>query len=1239
MIIPDREPGKERIVTGHERLVPLPRSAGYPSADLRAAKKALRRKSVTTGSETVGTTIRLYGGDTAFDGSIAQEPLLLLGLGASMHMEILAQDEALSLHLYSDGTDVPADMEKMVLALQKAVDDYGHQSALGSDPFVWISSDFPLAELKPGALSKLAVRYPDIETVQALTPGQTGMVFHSFADPDSAVYGLNTTIRLAPGFDLGRLEAAFAALVERHGILRTSFDWTLGEQPLQIVHRNAKLNMEIRDWRGLDEDTYAVRLTRCIAADRATPIDLTKAPAMRATVVLGPDGGADLLWCVHHAAVDGWSLPVLLRELAHLYDGMTGLPVAELPDAQDFAAYLAWIAGRDRAAALEHWKSQVGDLSAGTDLVIGSGIATESGVCARHAIQLDFGTISPLLEKARFAGVTPSTLIQGAWAALLARYNQSEDQIFGVTVSGRSAEISGIEEAVGPFVNVLPLRLRTCDGDPLWDWLRNVQETHARNDRHNEISFADIQALSALPAGERLCDSMLVVQNFPMDNRLLGPSPAGGLQGDNLSGFLQLVRAIDGYQTTSYALTIFALPQNDRLEIEFVYDAGRFDAACISALGAHFTMVLKSMITAETLGAVDIIDADGEAGLLALARGPHPAVPEAPSALAMFELQADSRPDAPALVQDGHVTTCGEIEAGANRVAAVMTGHGIGRGSIVAIHMDRTPAMVMALLAVWKAGAAWLPLDPAYPADRLAYMLEDSGAALVLRDGLDLAFRTALPSLDVPSLLASGGTATRPVSIVKPEDLACLIYTSGSSGRPKGVRALHRGLMARLTWGWHAVPFQPEDVAVLKTALPFVDSVSEIFSPLAFGLPAVVVSVEDSGDIGRLVSILAEGSVTRIVLVPSLLRAILDMPEALAQRLKALRTWIVSGEACTAELVAAFRKTFPGARLINFYGSSEVAGDVTWYDTTGMVTDDPAAPVPIGRPVDGNDTFILDRRLKLMPPMMPGELYVSGTHLADGYHEKPDLTAEAFLPSPFGPGRMFRTRDWARWNANGLLEYLGRQDSQIKIRGMRVEMGEVESVLRSLSGVEDAVVRPVAAAGKTLALAAYWSGPATADDLKGGMNRQLATYMVPQYWIRLENLPKLPNGKIDRRSLPDPLGRSDMGGGFVNTRPEGLIEELLLPAWSTMLGVDERELAVTEDFFALGGHSLVAARALAEIARRTGITLRLRQFYEASSLRGVAAHIEAELLAGVTEDELAGLVAQAGTALKEEGSI
>jgi len=905
------------------------------------------------------------------------------------------------------------------------------------------------------------------------------------------------------------------------------------------------------------------------------------------------------MWVAHHAILDGWSLPVLFRELAVLYDEAVGLPVETLPDAPAFGAYLDHIEAQDEDAARAYWHETLGDLTAGADIVIGRSIEDESGVFESHKVLL------------------PPELVT-------ARYNQNAVQVFGVGVSGRPPHLPGIEHAVGPYINVLPFAVDTDDATKLDDWLDAVQRRHRDNDAYNFLSFLDMQSQSALPPGERLCDSMFVFQNFPVDARMAQGLTRPKGEGETSKDLISLVRDIQGFQTTSYPITIFVVPSEAGLEIELLYDEGRFTADEIAGLGRHLEIVYRSLLTAGTLGDVDILDEAETEELIALSRGPVVPAPSAPSVISMFDAFAAANGDATALIDGATHVSYAQLNDQANRIAHVLQDHGVIRGDYVGIYMDRSVLAIASILAALKAGAAWLPMDRNYPTDRLQFMVEDSGAKVVVTDTADVALETTCPIVDTSQIDTSGAPVPSVETDLVPDDVACLLYTSGSTGQPKGVMAKHKGMLNRLHWGWREYPYEPGEVAALKTALSFGDSITEILSPLLQGVPLVMFENEKVVDTNLFLKELAKHKVSRIVVVPSLLRTMLDMPGRLEDKLPDLFAFTVSGEACTAELVKEFQDQMPKSQLLNFYGCTEAAGDSTAYDCSALDVSDPRRPVPIGRPIDQNATYILDRRLRPMPRGLAGELYIAADIVAAGYHGQLDLTAAAFVPDPYGDGLMFYTKDWARWDENDQIAFLGRQDGQVKIRGMRVELGEIETVLRAQPGVEDAVVKTVPGPGGALSIVAYWAGDASQEDLSIGLSQTLASHMVPQLWMPLEEIPLLASGKVNRHALPEPTRGS--GGGQAVADASPMLLEKLRPLWGALLEQPQDKIPDDEDFFALGGHSLLAARAIAEVEDKTKVTLNIRQFYEGSSLGAVATALEAGLLAKVTKQELDELI-------------
>jgi amino acid adenylation domain-containing protein len=561
----------------------------------------------------------------------------------------------------------------------------------------------------------------------------------------------------------------------------------------------------------------------------------------------------------------------------------------------------------------------------------------------------------------------------------------------------------------------------------------------------------------------------------------------------------------------------------------------------------------------------------------------------------------------------------------ANRLARRLLALGVAPEWLVGVCAERSIETVVGQLAVLKAGGAYLPLDPAYPRERLRFMLEDADVSVLLAQ---TRFVAALPEthapvvrLDADGELFAAESSDNPEGGARAGHAAYLIYTSGSTGTPKGVVGLQRGAVNRFAWMWKAYPFGPDEVCCQKTSLSFVDSIWETFGPLLAGVPNVIIPDAVLADAGRFVAALAEARVTRLVLVPSLLRVMLESFADLQDRLPALNFWVTSGEALTPELQRLFSERMPRAVLVNLYGSSEVAADATAYD---LREHDPRAPVSIGRPISNMRAYVLDDELRPIPAGVTGELYVGGSGLARGYLRRPALTAERFLPDPFGvePGaRLYRTGDLARHLPDGNLEFVGRADRQVKVRGFRIELGEIESVLGAHDAVREAVVtarEDATGGGRLVAYIVTESEGAghapSADELRVYASERLPEYMTPSAFVMLERLPLTPSGKIDRRSLPEPeafgAGRSDAAP---YQPPETETEKEVAGIWSEVLGVEQ--VGVNDNFFELGGHSLMVMQVLARMRASFGVELELPVFFAAPTVRGVAEAIETAMLA------------------------
>nr|HET6903712.1 amino acid adenylation domain-containing protein [Ktedonobacteraceae bacterium] len=587
----------------------------------------------------------------------------------------------------------------------------------------------------------------------------------------------------------------------------------------------------------------------------------------------------------------------------------------------------------------------------------------------------------------------------------------------------------------------------------------------------------------------------------------------------------------------------------------------------------------------------------------------------------LFEAQVERTPEAVALIFEEQQLTYRQLNERANQLAHYLQRLSVGPEVRVGLCIERSPEMVIGLLGILKAGGAYVPLDPVYPQERLAFMLEDAQTTvLVTRQGLveRLPQHKQVVCLDTEWNVIAQESKENTVNVMTSENLVYMLYTSGSTGKPKGVLGTHRAAINRFSWMWNTYPFEPDEVCCQKTALSFVDSVWEIFGPLLQGIRTVIIPDMIVKSPELLLQMLAAHAVTRIVLVPSLLRILLDLTADLQNQLPTLKYWISSGETLPLDLALRFVDKMPNCVLLNLYGSSEVAADATFYD---MREGKALTSVPIGRPIANTQIYLLDHHNQLVPIGTPGELHVGGDGLARGYFNRPDLTAAKFVPCPFStiPGTLlYKTGDWARYLPDGNIEYLGRIDHQVKIRGFRIELGEVEAVLNAHPAVQQAVVVAREDVPGDKRLVAYVvlqrQQSVTISELQEQLTKTLPTYMVPSAFMFLETFPLLPNGKVDRHALPAPdQARPELQQTFV--APRTPMEERIASIWSSILGIER--VGIHDNFFALGGHSLLAMQVISQIQNTLRITLPLRSFFDAPT---VAEQAELLALSHVSDD-------------------
>ncbi|ROO87214.1 non-ribosomal peptide synthase protein (TIGR01720 family)/amino acid adenylation domain-containing protein [Actinocorallia herbida] len=1049
-----------------------------------------------------------------------------------------------------------------------------------------------------------------IEDILPLSPLQKGLLFHSVLDDGAAaesvdVYVAQLVVDFAGPFDAARMRRAVNALAARHTALRSAFALDVGD-PVQLVLRSVEVPWTEVDVAGPDAED---RARAVVEADRTRRFDLTEPPLIRATVVrLGPQAHRFVL-TNHHIVLDGWSTPLLMRDLFALYAADGADP--RLPYAAPYRDHLAWLAGRDRAAALAAWRTALDGVEEPT-LLTPSTRDAPALLPAEHVETLPAALGDGLAELARSLGVTVNTLVQVAWGLLTARLTGRDDVLFGATVSGRPADLPGVESMVGLFINTLPVRIGLRAGESVAALAARVQGEQADLLDHQHVGLADLQQAAGFGTGE-LFDCLVVFESFPFDNAAIDAAlTAGGLR----------VAGVHRPISTHYPLTLMVMPSADGLEVTLKYRPDVRSAEGARELVARFRRVLAGLVADPTAPAASLepLAEDETAALVGRAlAGTALAVPDTTLATA-FETVADRAPDAVAIEDGDRTLTYAELDGRANALAARLAALGAGPERLVAVLLPRSADLVVAALAALKTGAAYLPIDPGYPAERIAFTLSDAEpVAVVALDDL------ALPAGAPPRLAPDGrSTPERPARADRADAAAYVIYTSGSTGAPKGAVVPHRAVAALLAAARERFAFGADDVWTLFHSFAFDFSVWETWGPLLHGGRLVVVSHADSRSPDDLLALLSRHRVTVLNQTPS---AFYQLASADADRPGtplALRTVVFGGEALDPARLADWHARRPdGPRLVNMYGITETTVHVTFRALDRAAFSSPSSV--IGRGLPGFGVHLLDPALRPVPDGAPGELYLSGPQLARGYLGRPALTATRFVADPFGaPGsRLYRTGDRARWTSSGELEYLGRADDQVKIRGFRIEPGEVESALAAVPGVTGAAVtvrsvplgtgaRPHGGPGFAGAsahrsvpsirvLAGYYTGDADPRDVREALAARLPEHMVPAALTPLDAFPLTANGKLDRRALPDP----DLSSGRTAGRaPADDTERLLAGLFADLLG--HESVGADESFFDLGGDSIVSIQLVSR-ARAAGLGLTPRQVFELRTVAELAA--------------------------------
>ena len=1051
----------------------------------------------------------------------------------------------------------------------------------------------------------------NIESIYPLSPMQQGMLFHSLYDRDSGVYVEQLAATLEGPLDVEAFRRAWQRVMDRHGVLRTSFVWKKLDQMMQVVHRRVEVPLTVEDWQDLSGDEQEKRLAAFMEAERRQGFDLAKAPLMRLSLMrLGPERHY-FVWSHHHALLDGWSLSQVLQEVFTLYEGFRQGRDLRLVDVRPYRDYIEWLAQQNEEEAREFWQNRLQGFVAPTSLVVDHPRGSESKMqYGKVEVKLTRAETARLQEMARNYHLTLSTVLQGAWALLLSRYNQKDDVLFGATVSGRSPDLHSVERMVGLFINTIPLRVQVDESQPVGEWLQSLQDQVGEAMMFDYAPLARIQQWSDVPAGTPLFESILVFENYPK-------SQAAQVQNASLS-----VTDVRGVEYSNYPLAVVSAPA-DEFTVRLRYDRARFDDDAVERMAGHLLQLLRGFASAPTrpLAEISLLSDEERFWLL---QGWNDTQRDYPSdtVVAQFEAQAAATPQAPALSFGEEVWTYAQLNARANQLARQLQTLGVGQGDVVGILMSRSPQMIQAVLAVLKTGAAYLPLDVDYPPQRLRFMVEDAGARVVIGDDGKSEADIHLPDVIwlQPSQPEVAAQAESNLDVeVSPQQLAYILYTSGSTGRPKGVMISHANLTNYLHWVNEAIYGENMQALPFVTKLSFDASLKQFLAPLLRGGQVWGLSAEILRDPVALVQELGRRENVGFNGVPSLWRAMLaaiQRHDAASPGEKLTRIFL-GGEALSAQLVAETQALFPHLEIYNVYGPTETTANASMGRV--LAPDD----VNIGYPLANMQLYVLDEQMRPVPVGVPGELYIGGAGVAQGYWQRPAQTSQAFVPHPFASqteARLYRSGDVVRRRADGALLFVGRKDEQIKLHGYRIELGEIAAALQEHPAVAQAVVlvreisRPEEDGGNEPRLVAYVEPVAgespSGTELRQHLQERLPAYMIPAHFILLEALPLLPNGKIDRQALPLP----DQAAGEVDAAyrpPRSPVEEMLAELWSRVLGV--ARVGVDDDFFQLGGHSLLATQLVSRVREVFQVDFPLQQVFESPTIAGMAAYIEAAL--------------------------
>ncbi|QHZ48658.1 non-ribosomal peptide synthetase [Bacillus sp. NSP9.1] len=1037
-----------------------------------------------------------------------------------------------------------------------------------------------------------------VQDIYYLSPMQEGMLFHTLLHPGQGFYIEQISMQVKGSFQKEILEKSMNVIIDRYDIFRSVFVHEKMKRPVQVVLKQRTFAVQEIDLSGLSEKEQNEKIEEYKQKDKEKGFQLAKDIPMRTAIFKKGTDHYEWVWSYHHILLDGWCFGVVVQELFKVYNALRDNKPYSLPPVKPYKEYIKWLEQQDKQTSLAYWQTYL-DGFEGQTTFREQRNKTEQPVSQPEELlfTLPKEDTEAFTRLAKAHNTTLSTALQAVWSVLLSRYQRSRDLIFGTVVSGRPAEINGVEHMVGLFINVVPKRVTFGGQTTFTELITDLQKQSLESEPHQYVPLYDIQSHIGAPD---LIDHIIVFENYPLQeaNKQQEEKNLGFTMGD-----------VSVFEKSNYDLNLLASPGEEML-LKLAYNRNVYDSAFAVRLKEQLLTAIREIVSNphQPLDDINVVPEEEKTRLLSEL---NPPADEEKARLTLpqwFEHYAEAIPEHPAVSAAGRTLTYAELNEQANRLARLLRKKNISRDKAVALFFRRSPEMVIAILAVLKAGGAYLPIDPEYPRERIQYMLEDSGAVCLLTQeelqdqAAQLSFTGETIAIDGPAASAESGDNLELDG--RPETLAYIMYTSGTTGKPKGNLTTHANI-ARVVKETNYIDITQHDTVLSLSNYAFDGFTFDLYGALLNGGKLVIADQKTILHIKKLSETIQNENITVMFATTALFNLLVDEG---TDWMKGLRKVLFGGERSSVRHVKKALAAMGHDRIIHVYGPTETTVFATFYPVNSVP--DTAVSIPIGKPLNETGAYILTENGRLQPLGAVGELCISGAGVSRGYLNRADLTAAKFVPHPFQSGDiMYRTGDLARWLPDGNIDFIGRVDDQVKIRGHRIEIGEIEEQLLRLQSVKEAVVLTRRSESGDAVLAAYVV-PTPEEDvseeaLRRGLARQLPAYMVPAGFVILEELPLTENGKVNRRFLPEATAPSEKAD---DREPRNETENKLAAIWSDVLG--RPKIGVDENFFEIGGHSLKAMAVISRILKELGVDVPVHVMFDKPTIAHLAAYIE-----------------------------